>query len=138
MGRPKYRIPDQYLIGITAELGTATDTSIAQRWTETIKSEVRDLPDGWNIDRHTIFWMRKQKDIPSFHKRVYSAPKFKGRFEKAFPDAVKLFGQVPPTEIARKYGVSRSTVYEAAKRLGLESIEVDYSDRIDTLLATPA
>lgn len=110
--RTQNRIPAKFKAQIEAELGTMPDTELAAKY-----SQLSGVP----IDRHTIFWMRKVRGIPAFHKKSYTKPPFRGRLEDIHPEVKYLFGKVPIAKIAEYFGVSRSCVRAAADRLGISN-----------------
>ena len=138
MSNTKHRIPEKYRPQIIADLGKDTDTAIARKWTDIIRGAGDvELRLGWAIDRHTIFWMRQQAKVKSFRKRPYTAPAFRGKIEDAHPEIIKLLGEIPFAKLAKHYEVSRSTIYEASKRLGKNN-KIDYERRIKQLLKKAA
>lgn len=120
------KIPEHLIPQIEAELGKASDAALARKYSAVA---------GFDIDRHAIFWMRKQRDIPPFQPKAYTRPKFTGRVEDKYPEVAKLLGRVPVTTIADYFGVSRSCVHAAAERLGISTSSIDPKSTIDQLLA---
>lgn len=130
----KNRIPEAFRERIVAELGTDTDINLARKWTETIKREAPEVGDGFRVDRHTIFWMRNQLGVAAYREQTYTPPAFRGKLEDAHPEVKDLIGRVPLAQIARHFGVSRSCVNAAAKRLGKVGRGIDHSANIKELL----
>jgi len=117
-GQKRRRIPENIKPQIVGELGTMPDEAIAIKYSELA---------GFEIPRQTIFYMRKSRKIPAFVDHEYTPPPFRGRLEDAHPEVEELLGKVPVIRIAERFGVSRSCVRAAAKRLGKDTRATDYS-----------
>ena len=115
------RLPPDVRDQIKRELGTMPDQALADKYST----------DALKIERHTIFYMRKQAGVPAYSQRPYTAPPFRGRLEDAHPEVAELLGKVPLVRIAEKFGVSRSCVRDAAKRLNKPTRAVDFDDVFD-------
>lgn len=123
------KIPEHLIPQIESELGKVSDAALARKYSKLA---------GFEIDRHAIFWMRKQRGIPAAQPKTYTKPDFHGKIEDAHPEIRKLLGKVPVTSIAEHFGVSRSCIHAAADRLGIETGDLDHESTIEQLLAVNA
>lgn len=121
-------IPSGLESKVEAKLGKMPDSQIVT-W-------LKDK-HGIDVGRHVIFFMRRTRNIPSFHKQTYTKPSFRGAIEDVHPEIKNLFGKVPIKEIAAHFGVSRSCVRSAMDRCGYKGqrFHIDHSDTLRSMLS---